>query len=61
MKYKKTKVIETVSAFDNRKQEELTKDYIEERGIRKFLNLEDLKETLNWNLNGDSEKYQFTR
>lgn len=56
---KQTKEIKTVSVFDNRTQEHLTEEYIQERGIENFLDLNDLKETLNWNLNGDSSKYQF--
>lgn len=56
---KGTKQIKTVSVFDNRTQSYWTNEQIQERGIAKFLNLEDLKETLNWNLNGDSKKYQF--
>lgn len=49
----------TVSVFDNRTQKYWTKEQIEERGITSFLNMQDLKETLNWNLNGDESKYQF--
>lgn len=56
---KHTKEIKTVSVFDNRTQKYWTDDQIRDRGIIKFLNLDDLKETLNWNLNGDSSKYQF--
>lgn len=56
---KSNKEIETVSVFDNRKNREWTKEEVEERGIKTFLNLQDLKETLNWNLNGDSSKFQF--
>lgn len=56
---KHTKRIETVSAFDNRTKEDLSEEYIKERGINFFLNLDDLKETLNWNLNGDGKKFQF--
>lgn len=56
---KKTKEIETISVFDNRTGEYWSKERIEERGITKFLHLDDLKETLNWNLNGDSSKFQF--
>lgn len=56
---KKTRTIKTSSILDNRTQKNLTEDYIHERGIEYFLNMNDLKETLNWNLNGDSEKYQF--
>ncbi len=50
----------TTSVYDNRTNEFWSKERIEERGIEGFLDLEDLKETLNWNLNGDSSKYQFT-
>jgi hypothetical protein len=56
---KKEDSIETVSVFDNRSQEYMTEEYISERGIQSFLDIKDLKETLNWNLNGDSAKYQF--
>lgn len=56
---KGSKEIETVSIFDNRKDRNLTDEEIQERGVKSFLNLQDLKETLNWNLNGDSSKYQF--
>lgn len=41
------KEIKTVSVFDNRTQEYWTEQQIQERGIIKFLNLNDLKETLN--------------
>ena len=56
---KKTKEIKTLSIFDNRSQEYLTDEYIQKRNIENFLSTDDLKETLNWNLNGDSSKYQF--
>ena len=56
---KATKQIETISVYDNRIGEYLGDEYIRDRGIKSFLNVEDLKETLNWNLNGDSSKYQF--
>lgn len=56
---KHTKEIKTVSVFDSRTQKYWTEEQIKERGIVRFLNLSDLKETLNWNLNGDSSKYQF--
>ncbi len=55
---KKNKTIKTISVFDNRTQRFLDDDFIEERNIVYFLNLYDLKETLNWNLNGDSSKFQ---
>ena len=56
---KRTHEIKTVSVFDNRTQEFWTEEKIKERGIQRFLNTDDMKETLNWNLNGDSSKYQF--
>ena len=52
-------IITTVSVFDNRTQVYWSKDKIQERGIIYFLNIQDMKETLNWNLNGDESKYQF--
>ena len=52
-------IITTVSVFDNRTQVYWLKDKIQERGIIYFLNIQDMKETLNWNLNGDESKYQF--
>lgn len=51
--------INNVSVFDNRTNGFWNKEKIKERGITSFLNMDDLKETLNWNLNGDSSKYQF--
>lgn len=51
--------INTISVFDNRTQEFWTKKHIKERGIVWFMNTDDIKETLNWNLCGDSSKYQF--
>ena len=45
--------IETISVFDNRNDEYWTKEHIKERGIEWFLSVADMKETLNWNLNGD--------
>ncbi len=56
---KESRKIRTVSVFDNRTQSYWTEQRIKERGITQFLNMDDLKETLNWNLNGDSRKYQF--
>lgn len=56
---KNANIINTVSIFDNRNQEYLKDEYIQERNVKDFLDLDDLKETLNWNLNGDSSKYQF--
>lgn len=51
--------IKTVSVFDNRTQEFWSENRIKERGIVWFMNTDDMKETLNWNLYGDSSKYQF--
>ena len=56
---KHTKEIITRDVFDNRTQSYWTDERIHERGIEKFLNMEDMNETLNWNLNGDSSKFQF--
>lgn len=56
---KHTKEIKTISIFDNRTKEELEHEYLKERGIERFLDINDMKETLNWNLNGDSSKFQF--
>lgn len=56
---KQTKQLKTISVYDNRTKKFWTKERILERGIEWFLNIEDMKETLNWNLNGDSSKYQF--
>lgn len=56
---KHTKEIITRNVFDNRTQEYWSDEHIHERGIEKFLNMDDMKQTLNWNLNGDSSKYQF--
>lgn len=56
---KGTDRIRTVSVYDLRTHKYWTSEQISERGIIWFLNINDLKETLNWNLNGDSLKYQF--
>lgn len=56
---KTSKQLTTLSVFDNRTQEYKTSKFIKERGIETFLSLDDLKESANWNLNGDSSKYQF--
>ena len=48
-----------VSVFDNRTRSFWTDEQIHERGIERFLNFDDLKETLNWNLNGDGSKFRF--
>lgn len=50
-------VVEDV--YDNRTCEEWTVDRMKERGLLDgFLDKDDLKESLNWNLNGDSDKYR---
>ena len=51
--------IKTVSVFDNRAKKYWTNEMIENRGISSFLNINDVEETLNWNLNGNRKKYQF--
>ena len=56
---KRTRAIQTTSVFDNRTQEHWPEEKIQARGIKTFLNVDELKETLNWNLNGDASKYQF--
>ena len=56
---KHSKKIITRDVFDNRTQTYWSDERIKERGITHFLNMEDMRETLNWNLNGDSSKYQF--
>ena len=56
---KSTREIITKSVFDNRTQTYWTDGHIRERGINKFINIEDMIESLNWNLNGDSSKFQF--
>lgn len=56
---KHSKEIITRDVFDNRTQTYWSDERIKERGITHFLNMNDMKEVLNWNLNGDSSKYQF--
>lgn len=51
--------LKTISIFDNRKDRNLTDEEITERNVNFFLDLQDLKQTLNWNFNGDDSKYQF--
>ena len=51
--------IQAVSVYDNRTNEFWSEERIKERGIKYFLNIDELKETLNWHTNGDSSKYQF--
>ena len=54
-----TNKIITESVYDNRTKTFWDEKRIKERGIQYFLNMDDGKETLNWNLNGDDSKYQF--
>lgn len=56
---KATKQIKTISVYDNRTQSYWNDDQIQERGVEWFLNLRNLKESLNWNLNGDESRYKF--
>ena len=56
---KQDKSIKTSSIFDNRTNKYWTEEQIQERGVFNFQDSDDLKETLKWNLNGDSSKYQF--
>ena len=49
----------TAMVKDNKRNRQLENSEIEDRGIWAFGNLRDLKETLNWNLNGDEDKYMF--
>lgn len=53
------KTIKTINVFDNRILQYKSDFYIVERNIKDFINVSDMKETLNWNLNGDSTKFQF--
>lgn len=49
-----------VSLKDNRTGEMMDKAYIKERGVESFLNLGDAIETLNWNLNGYTNRCRYT-
>ena len=51
--------ITTASVWDNRSQEYMSEENVSSRGIAWFLGEDDMKETLTWNLNGDSSKYRF--
>ena len=51
--------IQTLSIYDHRTKKFWSEERIEERGIKYFCTISDMKETLNWNANGDSSKYQF--
>ena len=56
---KGTKELTTISVYDTRTKKQWTEEQIKERGITWFMDMDDMKETLNWNLNGDSKKYKF--
>ena len=58
---KATNKIVVESVFDNRTQSYWTDEQISERGIKgyEYNGIEELKKTLNWNLNGDSSKFKF--
>lgn len=56
---RRTGKIKTISVLDNREQAYWAENRIRERNIAWFLGIDDMKETLNWNLNGDASKYQF--
>lgn len=51
--------LQTVSVYDNRINAEWSEEKIKNRGIEKFSNMDDAKETINWCVDGDSTKYQF--
>ena len=55
---KKTHSIRTQSVFDNRTQEEWTDEHIDSRGVRDFIDTADMKETINWCVDGDEDKYR---
>ena len=54
---RKTRQLRTISIHDNHTNEDWTDAQITERGIWKFIDTADLKATLNWNLNGDPDRY----
>ena len=56
---KSSNFCETRSVLDLRINSYWDPEQILERGVKNFNDLQDLKATLNWNLNGDPEKYQF--
>lgn len=51
--------LHTENVYDTRTKELWSKEHIHERGIELFINKEDLKESLNWNTNGDGDKYEW--
>ena len=56
---KSSKTCETRSVLDLRINSYWDPEEILERGVKSFNDLQDLRDTLNWNLDGDSTKYQF--
>lgn len=56
---KNSKTCETRSILDLRVNSYWDPAEILERGVKNFNDLQDLRDTLNWNLNGDSAKYRF--
>ena len=50
---------ETQYVIDNREKRLWTKEEIQERGIEDFLGINDVRETLNWSLNGDEDKFSY--
>lgn len=54
-----TSEILTESVIDLRTEVAWNRQQIAERGIERFGDLNDMTETLNWNLNGDSSKFKF--
>lgn len=59
MSKKGSHTLETVAVRDCESGEEWDRARIAERGIERFLDLSDMKETLNWNLNCDDQRYAF--
>lgn len=59
-KVTKMGIIQTECVYDNRTKKLWSREQVIERGITTFNNESDMKDTLNWNLNGDSTKYQYS-
>ena len=57
---KSTHKIKTLDVKDQRTCKAWTCDQIKERGITDFLNIEDMSETLNWNLGGCLSKFRYS-
>lgn len=56
---KNSETCETRSILDLRINSYWDPEQIRERGVKNFNDLQDLRDTLNWNLNGDSGKFRF--